>query len=137
MLALVSPARVGAQAAEKTADAWEGATESVRRFNDEAGKGEFSTNTRGEVITTGTDVQRLAAQNSTSPEGAKLFEELNCISCHRAGSNQRGPVLEGLYGKPVDLKGGATVIADDAYIRESIVNPTAKVVNGFEPLMPV
>lgn len=66
----------GVEAAEKTADAWEGATQSVRRFNDEAGKGEFSTNTRGEVITTGTDVQRLAAQNSTSPEGAKLFEEL-------------------------------------------------------------
>jgi cytochrome c oxidase subunit 2 len=62
---------------------------------------------------------------------------MNCISCHRAGANQRGPVLEGLYGKPVVLKGGGTAVADDAYIRESIMNPTAKIVNGFEPLMPV
>ena len=70
-------------------------------------------------------------------QGARLFEEMNCISCHRNGSAQRGPVLEGLFGKQVALKGGGTVTADDAYIRESITNPTAKIVNGFEPLMPV
>jgi cytochrome c oxidase subunit 2 len=70
-------------------------------------------------------------------QGARLFEEMNCVSCHRNGSNQRGPVLEGLYGKTVNLKGGGTVTADDAYIRESITSPTAKVVDGFEPLMPV
>jgi len=70
-------------------------------------------------------------------QGARLFEEMNCISCHRNGPTQRGPVLEGLYGKTVTLKGGGTVTADDAYIRESITNPTAKVVEGFEPLMPV
>src|SRR6185295_6553641 len=82
----------------------------------------------------------LAGPNAGLPpavQGARLFEELNCISCHRSGSNQRGPVLEGLYGKPVELKGGAKVVADDAYVRESIVNPTARVVNGFEPIMPV
>jgi cytochrome c oxidase subunit 2 len=70
-------------------------------------------------------------------QGAKLFEELNCISCHRNGATQRGPVLEGLFGATVALKGGGKVTADDAYIRESIVNPTAKLVNGYEPLMPV
>jgi cytochrome c oxidase subunit 2 len=46
-------------------------------------------------------------------------------------------VLEGLYNTNVELKGGGKVVADDSYIRESIVNPTAKLVNGFEPLMPV
>jgi cytochrome c oxidase subunit 2 len=46
-------------------------------------------------------------------------------------------VLEGVFGTTVQLKGGGTVVADDNYIRESIVNPTAKVVDGFEPLMPV
>jgi cytochrome c oxidase subunit 2 len=82
----------------------------------------------------------LSGPNAGLPpavQGAKLFEELNCISCHRNGTNQRGPVLEGIYGTEVELKGGAKVTADDAYIRESIMNPTAKVVNGFEPLMPV
>ena len=70
-------------------------------------------------------------------QGEKLFTELNCISCHRNGPTQRGPALEGLYGTTVALKGGGSVTADDAYIRESIVNPTAKVVDGYEPLMPV
>ncbi|MBX7185447.1 MAG: cytochrome c oxidase subunit II [Vicinamibacteria bacterium] len=82
----------------------------------------------------------LAGPNAGQPpavQGARLFEEMNCISCHRNGSNQRGPVLEGLYGKTVALKGGGTTTADDAYIRESITNPTAKIVDGFEPLMPV
>ena len=82
----------------------------------------------------------LAGPNAGLPpavQGAKLFEELNCISCHRAGATQRGPVLEGVFGTTVELRGGAKVVADDAYIRESIVNPTAKIVNGYEPLMPV
>ena len=55
----------------------------------------------------------LAGPNAGLPpavQGAKLFEELNCISCHRAGANQRGPMLEGLYGKPVELKGGANIL---------------------------
>jgi cytochrome c oxidase subunit 2 len=81
----------------------------------------------------------LAGPNAGLPpavQGAKLFEELNCISCHRNGAAQRGPVLEGLYGKTVQLKGGGTVVADDNYIRESIVNSNAKTVNGFEALMP-
>ncbi len=82
----------------------------------------------------------LSGPNAGLPpavQGAKLFEELNCVSCHRNGPNQRGPVLEGLFGKIVPLKGGGIVVADDAYLRESIVNPTAKIVNGYEPLMPV
>ena len=82
----------------------------------------------------------LSGPNAGLPpavQGARLFEELNCVSCHRNGPTQRGPVLEGLYGTPVLLKGGSKTTADDVYIRESIVNPTAKVVNGFEPIMPV
>jgi cytochrome c oxidase subunit 2 len=48
----------------------------------------------------------------------------------------RGPVLKGLFGKPILLTGGQTVTMDDAYIRESILNPQAKVVAGFQPVMP-
>jgi cytochrome c oxidase subunit 2 len=49
----------------------------------------------------------------------------------------RGPNLIGVFGKPVQLEDGRTVIADENYVRESILNPTAKVVSGFKPIMPV
>jgi len=68
--------------------------------------------------------------------GEKLFNDLACGACHQANNSGRGPALAGIYGKPIDLVGGFTVTADDAYLRESIVNPQAKVVNGFQPVMP-
>jgi cytochrome c oxidase subunit 2 len=61
---------------------------------------------------------------------------LACITCHRADSEGRGPKLEGVFGHPVTLAGGEQVMADEAYIRESIVNPAAKVVAGYQPVMP-
>ena len=45
-------------------------------------------------------------------------------------------MLTNLFGKPVELQNGAAVMADEAYLRESIVNPQAKIVAGFQPLMP-
>jgi len=68
--------------------------------------------------------------------GEKLFTELNCITCHRADSAGRGPVLQGLFGRTVKLASGDTVVADEAYVRESIVIPAAKVVAGYQPVMP-
>jgi cytochrome c oxidase subunit II len=80
----------------------------------------------------------LAGGVSGSPaeEGQKLFQSLACVTCHRADSQGRGPRLEGLFGRPVRLAGGSTVVADADYIRESILNPTAKVVDGYQPIMP-
>ena len=77
-------------------------------------------------------------RSSDSPvaAGAKLFQDLVCNTCHTGDTQGRGPDLSGVYGKPVQLQGGGTVIADDAYIRESIVNPQAKIVAGFLPIMP-
>ena len=77
-----------------------------------------------------------AAEGSMASAGEKLFQDLACITCHRADTQGRGPVLEGLFGKPVQLQNGQTVIADENYIRESIVNPQAKLAAGFQPLMP-
>ena len=54
----------------------------------------------------------------------------------RRGPQGRGPALAGLFGKTVELQGGGTAVADESYIRESIVNPQAKVVAGFQPIMP-
>lgn len=76
------------------------------------------------------------AEDSPVAAGAKLFQDLVCNTCHTAATQGRGPVLTGVYGKPVQLQGGGTVIADDAYLRESIVNPQAKIVAGFLPIMP-
>ena len=68
--------------------------------------------------------------------GAKLFTDLVCISCHTGTSGGRGPSLNNVYGHEVELQGGGKVVADDAYLRESIVNPQAKIVNGYLPIMP-
>lgn len=68
--------------------------------------------------------------------GEKLFNDLACSTCHKADTKGRGPTLVGLYGKAVSLEDGRSVEADEAYLRESIVNPRAKMVKGFQPLMP-
>jgi cytochrome c oxidase subunit 2 len=68
--------------------------------------------------------------------GQQLFSQLGCITCHRSDTQGRGPNLVGVYGKPVLLEDGRTVVADENYIRESILDPGAKIVKGFKPIMP-
>jgi len=82
--------------------------------------------------------QWLAA-GTTAPlqeTGKELFSSLGCSTCHRSDVQGRGPSLAGIYNKPVLLEDGRTVTADDDYLRESILNPTAKIVSGFKPIMP-
>jgi cytochrome c oxidase subunit II len=69
-------------------------------------------------------------------EGAALFRELGCGGCHMGPSTVRAPLLEGLYGKPVPLQDGSIVIADERYIRDSILLPNSQVVAGYAPEMP-
>ncbi|HEX2268316.1 MAG TPA: cytochrome c oxidase subunit II [Pyrinomonadaceae bacterium] len=69
--------------------------------------------------------------------GQQLYQTLGCASCHGAnGEGGRGPVLVGLFGREVALASGRSVRADEGYLRESIVNPQAKLVAGFGPIMP-
>jgi len=77
-----------------------------------------------------------AASESLASAGARLFAQHACNTCHRPDSLARGPNLEGLYGRLVRLSNGQTLIADEAYIRESILNPSAKIVAGYQPIMP-
>ncbi|HTX33906.1 MAG TPA: cytochrome c oxidase subunit II [Bryobacteraceae bacterium] len=77
-----------------------------------------------------------APSGSLADQGAKLFESLACSNCHKPDGSGRCPTLVGLYGKNVQLASGATVKADEGYIRESILQPTAKIVAGYQPLMP-
>jgi cytochrome c oxidase subunit 2 len=71
-----------------------------------------------------------------SATGEKVFAELGCATCHRSDAQGRGPNLQGLFGKPVRLQDGRTLVADENYIRESILDPGAKIVNGYKPVMP-
>jgi cytochrome c oxidase subunit 2 len=68
--------------------------------------------------------------------GASLFQRFGCNTCHRAGGTSQGPSLTGLFGKTVKLQDGNTVLADENYIRESILDPRAKIVAGYQPIMP-
>ena len=69
--------------------------------------------------------------------GRVLTARFGCIQCHSTdGSTNTGPSWKGLYGRTVQLADGATVKADENYIRESILEPQAKVVAGFQPVMP-
>lgn len=77
-----------------------------------------------------------SASMPLAQSGAKMFAELGCSSCHRADAPGRGPLLAGVFGKTVQLEDGRTLVADENYIRESILDPGAKVVAGFKPVMP-
>jgi cytochrome c oxidase subunit 2 len=75
-------------------------------------------------------------EGSMASQGEGLFQKYACNTCHTNDASGRGPVLAGLFGKTVVLNDGRTVVADENYIRESILNPQAKIVQGFGPIMP-
>ena len=75
-------------------------------------------------------------EGSPAQQGEKLFAQLACSSCHLASGQGRGPRLQGVFGSQVELADGSKVVANEDYIRESILNPRAKTVAGFTPIMP-
>jgi len=77
------------------------------------------------------------ATQSLAQTGEAMFQQLGCSTCHRFDVQGRGPNLTGLFGKKVMLDDGRVVVADENYIRESVLIPGAKVVSGFKPVMPV
>jgi hypothetical protein len=68
------------------------------------------------------------------PAGDALYARLGCGGCHDGA--RAAPALDGVAGHPVHLEGGGTALADDAYVRESILDPAAKLVEGYGPTMP-
>jgi cytochrome c oxidase subunit 2 len=95
----------------------------------------------GEVVVVSRDdyVRWLRGQPASfdlAKEGAALFVSLGCAACHSPGSSVKAPQLAGLYGSTVKLSDGRTVKADDAYLREHILEPDKARVAGFEPIMP-
>jgi cytochrome c oxidase subunit II len=76
------------------------------------------------------------AGGTLAEAGEKRFNDLGCPTCHKEDGKGRGPILRGLFGKRVKLANGETLVADESYIRESILEPRAKQVAGYEPVMP-
>jgi cytochrome c oxidase subunit 2 len=69
--------------------------------------------------------------------GRIQYESKGCNSCHTLdGTKSKGPSWKGIWGKMETLNNGQKVLVDEAYVRESMMSPSAKVVNGFEPIMP-
>ena len=75
-------------------------------------------------------------EGSLAERGAALFQQLACNTCHLDTGQGRGPSLKDVFGKTVELADGTTAVVNEAYLRESILNSQAKIVKGFQPLMP-
>ncbi len=94
------------------------------------------------IVTSAKDFDAwIKTQNAPAADpvanGKKLVANNGCLGCHTVdGSKLVGPTWKGLYGSQVLLADGSTVTADDAYLKESITNPTAKVVKDYPPVMP-
>jgi cytochrome c oxidase subunit 2 len=92
------------------------------------------------VVLEPAEFQRWLAAHPGEPDmaarGEARFREYGCSGCHDRNAKVRAPDLAGLYGKPVPLSNGSVVVADDRYVRDSILLPQSEVVAGYEPIMP-
>jgi cytochrome c oxidase subunit 2 len=73
---------------------------------------------------------------SLAQAGERLFASLSCAACHNARPDARGPSLANVYDARLRLSNGETIIADDAYLRQAILNPSQHITQGFAPIMP-
>jgi cytochrome c oxidase subunit 2 len=76
------------------------------------------------------------ADRSLALRGRQRFLQFQCVGCHTGDHAAKAPNLDAIYNRIVQLEGGQTVLADDNYLRESILNPRAKIVAGYQPIMP-
>ena len=74
-----------------------------------------------------------SAGDALAARGGTLYNQLGCQACHSLqGAAGAGPALNNVYGRPQVLDNGESIVADDAYLRESILNPNAKIVQGYQ-----
>ena len=96
---------------------------------------------RGRVIVMPADafahwLQQGNTGSGIAAQGFALFRKYGCSGCHSAGSTVHAPDLTGLLGRTVHLQDGRTLVADEGYIRDSIMLPRKDVVAGYAPIMP-
>jgi cytochrome c oxidase subunit 2 len=95
----------------------------------------------GEVVAMTPDDYQKWASGSTSgaslaQSGERLFASLGCNSCHSGEATARGPNLAQVYGSQLQMADGSTITANDAFLRETILNPSTRVTAGYAPIMP-
>src|SRR5271170_2804795 len=95
----------------------------------------------GEVTVLSPDDYEKWTHQSTSgmslaQNGEKLFASLGCNACHSGSAAARGPNLAGVYGSKLQLTNGSQVLVNDAYLRDSILNPSQHITAGYAPIMP-
>jgi cytochrome c oxidase subunit 2 len=73
---------------------------------------------------------------SMTDRGEQLFQQLGCVGCHLNDGTGRGPSLAGKYGAQERMANGETIVVDDPYLRESVLRPQARLVAGYQPVMP-
>ena len=81
-------------------------------------------------------LQAQGGQRTLAAQGQQLFRRYGCSGCHDPGGTARAPDLNGLFGSPVPLSDGSVVIADESYVRDSILDPKKQVAAGYAPVMP-
>jgi cytochrome c oxidase subunit 2 len=92
---------------------------------------------RGELESWLKSVSDFLSTLPPAEAGRKLYQIKGCVQCHSLdGTRKTGPSFKGIFGHEVELADGSTVVVDKDYIHESILDPKAKVVKGFEPVMP-
>ena len=65
-----------------------------------------------------------------------MFASLSCNACHNTQPDARGPSLAGVYDSKLKLSSGQTITADEAYLRQAILNPSQHITQGYAPIMP-
>jgi cytochrome c oxidase subunit II len=95
----------------------------------------------GEVTVLTPDDYQKWTQGSTSgmslaQNGERLFASMGCNACHSGSAAARGPNLAGVYGSKLQLTNGSEVYVNEAYLRDSILNPSQHVTAGYAPIMP-
>ena len=73
---------------------------------------------------------------SLAQNGERLFASMGCNACHSGAAAARGPNLAGVYGSRLQLASGSAVTVNEAYLRDSILNPSQHVTAGYAPIMP-
>jgi cytochrome c oxidase subunit 2 len=81
-------------------------------------------------------LENSGGQPTLAAQGERLFRQFGCSGCHGAGGTVRAPDLKGVYGGPVPLADGRVIVADQRYVRDSILTPKAEVAAGYDPVMP-
>jgi cytochrome c oxidase subunit 2 len=81
-------------------------------------------------------LRNQGGQTTLAAQGEQLFHRYGCSGCHEPGGTVRAPDLGGVYGSPVPLSDGRVVVADERYVRDSILDPKREVAAGYQPVMP-